>query len=382
MADARDTKKQENGSRLFFESVIEKGKEPTIQYIEKNAYEDMPATWFTFYQLQAQALKKYLGNNKGYTYSRDKGIMPFIEKLAAQKMGVSTKDRWNPMDIVMVKTSKETMIQNKITKIANGSGEKEEKLVKLNIYMAELLTKKDMIPISLKGLTKTAKEAKLEEANMGENKTVEFKLKPQSLKCDLDMTNPPLFDTGEFSFRFFADKEEYGVQIRSFRYSQPTTGPQTDITPKSGGAKLGKVSTKAIEPFLADIGLERPLSVVQDPMISTDGHFSSTQINFWVDFYNKIKDYKIDGQKVDWDFPFELGDKKSSFEKNLKHGLKNCGKDRNALGRITSKLFTLRYIEIYYKISQKQKFKEWLSTLYYGAKKEFSNLNGPFIKIY
>ena len=39
-------------------------------------------------------------------------------------------------------------------------------------------------------------------------------------------------------------------------------------------------------------------------------------------------------------------------------------------------------IEIYYKISQKQKFKEWLSTLYYGAKKEFSNLNGPFIKIY
>ena len=51
---------------------------------------------------------------------------------------------------------------------------------------------------------------------MGENKTVEFKLKSQSLKCDLDMTNPPLFDTGEFSFRFFADKDEIGVQIRSF----------------------------------------------------------------------------------------------------------------------------------------------------------------------
>ena len=384
MADARDTKKQENGSRLFFESVIEKGKEPTIQYIEKNAYEDMPASWFTFYQLQAQALKKYLGSNKGYKYSRDdpNSIMPFIERLAAQKMGVSTKDRWNPMDIVMVKTGKESIIKNKIQKIADGSGEKEEKLVKLNIYMAELLTKKDMIPISLKGLTKNAKEAKLEEANMGSNKTVEFKLKSGSLKCDLDMTNPPLFDTGEFSFRFFADKEEYGVQIRSFRYSQPTTGPQTDITPKSGGAKLGKVSTKAIEPFLAEIGLQRPLSVVQDPMISVDGHFTSTQIKFWVDFYRKIQNYKIDGESVNWDQPLELGDKTSSFEKNLKYGLKNCGNDRNALGRITSKLFTLRYIEIYYKISQKKKFKDWLSTLYYGAKKEFSNLNGPFIKIY
>ena len=30
----------------------------------------------------------------------------------------------------------------------------------------------------------------------------------------------------------------------------------------------------------------------------------------------------------------------------------------------------------------KGKFKEWLETLYYGAKKEFSNLNGPFIKIF
>ena len=137
MADARDTKKQENGSRLFFESVIEKGKEPTIQYIEKNAYEDMPATWFTFYQLQAQALKKYLGNNKGYTYSRDKGIMPFIEKLAAQKMGVSTKDRWNPMDIIMVKTNKEDTIKKKIQKIADLSVPEDEKLIQLNIYMAE-----------------------------------------------------------------------------------------------------------------------------------------------------------------------------------------------------------------------------------------------------
>ena len=112
--DAKITKKQENGSRLFFESVIEKGKEPTIQYIEKNAYEDMPATWFTFYQLQAEALKKYLGNNKGYKYSRDDGIMPFIEDLASKKMGVSTKDRWNPMDIIMVKKDVELMLMMRI----------------------------------------------------------------------------------------------------------------------------------------------------------------------------------------------------------------------------------------------------------------------------
>ena len=28
------------------------------------------------------------------------------------------------------------------------------------------------------------------------------------------------------------------------------------------------------------------------------------------------------------------------------------------------------------------KFEEWLGVLYYGAKKEFGTLNGPFIKIF
>ena len=99
------------------------------------------------------------------------------EKLAAQKMGVSTKDRWNPMDIVMVKTGKESIIKNKIQKIADGSGEKEEKLVKLNIYMAELLTKKDMIPISLKGLTKNAKEGIISFAEGDEQRMMLMGLK-------------------------------------------------------------------------------------------------------------------------------------------------------------------------------------------------------------
>jgi hypothetical protein len=37
---------------------------------------------------------------------------------------------------------------------------------------------------------------------------------------------------------------------------------------------------------------------------------------------------------------------------------------------------------MYQQISTKGKFNEWLSVLYYGAKKEFSDMNGPFIKIY
>ena len=382
MADARDTKMQENGSLVFFEHLIEKGKEPEISNrIFDKAYPNMPAVWYYYYQLQGRALKKYLGNQKEYSYSRDGGIMPTLEE-AAKKMGVTTKDNWNPMDIVMVKKKQEEKIKDQVNEILKGGEEKQAKLEKLNVLMQGLLVSKTLVPISLKGLTKTSKQAKIEEANLGKKKKVEFKLKPNSLKCDLDMEKPPLFDTGEFSLRFFAGDSEYAIQVRSFRYSKPTTGPQTDITPKSGGAKLGKSSVDATRPFLKKLGLELPPSVVKDPMITVSGRFTTKQVNFWTDFYDKIKDYRIEGQKINWDVPLTYGDRKSNFKNNLQKGLKNFEKDENTLGRIFSKLHALRTIELYYKIYKKGKFDKWLETLYYGAKKEFSTLNGPFIKIF
>ena len=381
MADARDTKKQENGSLVFFEQLIEKGKEPTIAFVEKNAYPDMPAIWYYYYQLQGKALKQYLGNQKDYAYSRDDGIMPILET-AAKNMGVSTKDNWNPMDIVMVKKKQQAKIIKQVQEIDKSGDEKTAKLERLNLLMQELLVNKTLLPISLKGLTKTSKQAKIEEANLGKKKQIKFKLKTNSLNCDLDMEKPPLFDTGEFSLRFFAGEAEYALQVRSFRYSKPTTGPQTDITPKSGGAKLGKSSVDATRPFLKKIGLDLPPSVVKDPMITISGKFTTQQIDFWTNLYDKIKDVKIDGQKVSWDAPLVYGDRKSSFKNNLVTGLKNYQKDRNTLGRIFSKLHALRTIQLYQTISKKGVFDKWLETLYYGAKKEFSNLNGPFIKIF
>lgn len=381
MADARDTKKQENGSLVFFEQLIEKGKEPTIAFVEKNAYPDMPAIWYYYYQLQGKALKQYLGNQKDYAYSRDDGIMPILET-AAKNMGVSTKDNWNPMDIVMVKKKQEAKIISQVEEIDKSGDEKTAKLERLNLLMQELLVNKTLLPISLKGLTKTSKQAKIEEANLGKKKQIKFKLKTNSLNCDLDMEKPPLFDTGEFSLRFFAGEAEYALQVRSFRYSKPTTGPQTDITPKSGGAKLGKSSVEATRPFLKKLGLDLPPSVVKDPMITISGKFTTQQIDFWTNLYDKIKDVKIDGQKVSWDAPLVYGDRKSSFKNNLVTGLKNYEKDRNTLGRIFSKLHALRTIQLYQTIYTKGVFDKWLETLYYGAKKEFSNLNGPFIKIF
>ena len=56
--------------------------------------------------------------------------------------------------------------------------------------------------------------------------------------------------------------------------------------------------------------------------------------------------------------------------------------DRSSAGRFSSKLIAMEWAEIWTKIKSKKKMKEWCRCLYYGAKKEFSSKNGPFLKIY
>tara|TARA_B100000900_G_C20542344_1_gene701041 strand:- start:48 stop:1205 length:1158 start_codon:yes stop_codon:yes gene_type:complete len=385
MAGAIETKKQENGSKIVFESVIEKGKFPTTSTIEK-VYPNVPAKWVDNYKLQSQALKKYLGSNKGYVYSRDDGIMPFIERLANKEMGVTKKDAWNPMDIIMVKKQGQAKIMKEIEKIAYTKGmQPKDRLIKLNLYMKDLLKKKIMLPISLKEIKSGVKEAALEESNVSaKSKGVNFSLVPKSLTCDLDVTKPPLFDTGEFGFKIRVDDEQVKVQVRSFRYSKPSTSVQTDLTPigRQSGAKLGKAAADATSAFLAKINLQRPPSPTQDTMIAVDGKFTKNQIDFWDKFYKQIKDVPIEGEKVNWDAPIDLGKQQVTFKRVIEYCLNNKDKDRNVLGRLFSKLVTLRHVHMYQTISKKKMFKEWLSVLYYGAKKEFSDTNGPFIKIY
>ena len=56
--------------------------------------------------------------------------------------------------------------------------------------------------------------------------------------------------------------------------------------------------------------------------------------------------------------------------------------DRSSAGRFSSKLIAMEWAHIWSELSSKGKLKEWCTVLYYGAKKEFSPKNGPFLKIY
>lgn len=387
---ATETAKQENGSRVFFESVIEKGKEPSDSEMLK-VYDGYNFEWKDTYRKQVAALKSFLKSNKGYEYSRDSGIMPFIENIAKQNCGVSVKDRWNPMDIVLVKKNMKKVIEGTIKELTNIDGiSKEANLSLLNTYMKEALEDKILIGVSLKAISKTKKSANAELANMGGDKTgrVDIDLIPGSIKCTLTLGKKKdfLFDTGELGFDM---RTESGGSIhgqsRNFQYSKARNVIQTDLTPKGkdGGAKLGKVSSVAMDKFLPDIGLERPQSATKHPHIPAVGKWTDADKKYWINLYNKLKNEKmVDfGEIAVYQEGKKIGD---TFEQILENAIiyETNSSDRSSGGRFSSKLIAMEWANCWVQIDKKGKMKDWCRVLYYGAKKEFGSSNGPFLKIY
>ena len=388
---AKETAKQENGSRIFLESVIEKGVEPPDKEMIK-VYDDYNLEWKLTYRKQVDAVKSYIGKQKGYEYSRDKGIMPYIENIAKTDCGVAVKDRWDPMDIVMVKKSMRKTVEGTIRELTNMEGmSKESNLLILNAYMREALKDKILIGISLKAIKLNKKKANMELANMREDKSSRINIEPidGSLKCTLTLGRKAnyLFDTGELGFDL---KTESGAEIhgqtRSFQYSKARNVSQTDLTPKGrdAGAKLGKVSSVALDEFLQSNNLERPPSASRHPHIPLVGQWKDNDKKYWINLYDNLKDssYKIDfGDVSVYENNTKIGD---TFEEILNKSIEyeTDNKDRSSAGRFSSKLISMEWAHIWSELSSKGKLKEWCRVLYYGAKKEFSSNNGPFLKIY
>ena len=388
--DARETAKQENGSRYFFESVIEKGKEPTDSEMKK-IYDGFGAEWRSTYSKQTEALKKFLGANKGYEYSRDNGIMPYIEDIAKKECGVSVKDRWNPMDIVLVKKNKKRIIEGTIKELTNIDGmSKDAKLGLLNSYMRETLKEKVLIGVSLKAIAAKKKTASSEVANAGgKSIPTQVDMVKGSLKCILTLGKKKnyLFDTGELGFNMVTAKGgKIHGQSRNFQYSKERNLVQTDLTPKGkdAGAKLGKVSSVALDSFLKGSGLnlERPTSAAKHRHIPPVGKWTDGDKKYWIDLYNKLKNTDVDFGEV---AVYENGTKiADGFESVLDYAInyETEKKDRSSAGRFSSKLIAMEWADVWYQVQRKRKTKEWCTALYYGAKKEFGDSNGPFLKIY
>ena len=391
---AIETAKQENGSRVFFESVIEKRKIPLEKEMLR-VYDGYDASWEATYQKQTAALQGFLGSKKGYVYSRDKGIMPYIEKIAKTQCGVSVKDRWNPMDIVLVKKNMERVVEGTIKELTNIKGmTKDSKLEILNAYMREALQQRVLVGVSLKAIAEKKKSANAELANMAGKGSARTNVNylPGSLKCDLTLGKKKnyLFDTGELGFDLVTETGgSIHGQSRNFQYSKARNVIQTDLTPKGkdAGAKLGKVSSVALDGFLRSVGLQRPPSASSHTNIPAVGHWNNIDRDYWTSLYESIKDGTVGGKGINFGqlAVYENGSiVRTGFPWVLEMAIEyeTEDKDRSSGGRFSSKLIALEWAKIWIEIDKKGKLREWCTSLYYGAKKEFSSKNGPFLKIY
>lgn len=404
---AGDTSKQENGSKVYFEKYIESTRLPNEQDLFNAIKKVWPEItkdakvgleWMSTYRKQAEALKKYLGNSKGYNYSRDErnGFMFYIESIAKSRCGVKTKDNWDPADIYMVKKNKEISIRKKIDDITQNPDEMAN-IYSLNSYMRELIQSKDLVPVSLKAISKSKTIATTELSNMGKGKTKTIQFSNMGpLKCYLNFgTNsktPSEIDNGEIAGQFKAGDSLVNWQTRNFNMSSPRGGVQTDLTPtgKDAGAKIGKASADAIDAFFdkyrTKLGVSRPVSAGKDPYIPAVGKWTATDKKYWIDFQKVLKKYKVNGKPIDFGKMVILSKGKlisqGKFEKVLDYCIKEEESTRYAAGRLSSKLTCMRWAYVWALIEQKGLMDEWLKTLYYGAKKEFRDTNGPFLKIY
>jgi hypothetical protein len=406
--NAIETAKQENGSKVYFRKYIESSKAPSESELFSEVVKVYPdlakntalrEVWLSTYKKQATALKLYLGNNKGYNYSRDEsnGFMSFIEDIAKSRCGVKTKDNWDPADIYMVKSNKERVIRNKIDSITKSEDEMAN-IYSLNAYMRELIQSKDLLPVSLKAISKTKQKADLELSNMGKagkQKQIEFALNGP-LKCYANFgTNsktPTEIDNGEIAGQFMVGDVIVNWQTRNFNMSTARGGVQTDLTPtgKDSGAKIGKASADAIDDFFAKnynkLGIIRPVNAGKDPHIPEVGKWDATTKKYWIDFHKELKKFKVNKKDIDFgDMKVVYKNKevsKGSFQQVLDYCIREEQSTRYAAGRLSSKLTCMRWAYAWALIEKKGLMDEWIKTLYYGAKKEFRDTNGPFIKIY
>ncbi len=389
--DAIETAKQENGSRVFLQSVIENRVEPSDDVMLR-VYDGYNLAWKLTYRKQVAAVKKYIKNRKGYEYSRDDGTMPFIENIAKTHCGVSVKDRWNPMDIIMIKKNKKDVIEGTIRELTTIEGmNTPSNLTILNAYMRSVLESKLLIGISLKAIKANKQVANWELANVKSDKSTRFTIQPidGSVKLNLTLGKKKnyLFDTGELGFDLVTDSgAEIHGQSRNFQYSKERNVVQTDLTPKGkdAGAKLGKVSTVALDKFLGDLGLKRPKSASKHFRIPQVGNWKDADKQYWIDLYGELNNssFSIDfGEVAVYENGTRIG---KGFEEVLNKSIEyeTENKDRSSAGRFSSKLIGMEWAKIWQQLSKKGKLEEWGKVLYYGAKKEFSSKNGPFMKIY
>lgn len=369
VGDAAETAKQENCSRLFFESYVEKGKFPSKNEVY-NIYPLVNDLWMHTFEQQSIALKKYLGTNKQYKYYRGDGIMETVESTALSFGVVRNKDAWNPSDVYLVKKDKEAAIAKELLKIKKqytGS----EGLDALNVYMRSLFANKQLIGVSLKRLGDLKSVAHVEETNAAATRVVKketFALQ-SNITINLDYSGLE-FTTREMSFKIVVEGETNGsvpAQIRGFPGQGERETVQTELTKFTGGARLGKVPSNVIDSFFGKYGRTR----VKGSELPKVGAWTEEDIQRYIKLFNEING------DINWGSTVRTTNQFESF-------LRDCiNKERDSVtfaNNFSNKLQGMHYAAAMLAFKKQGVLGDFLKVLFYGAKKDLSTA-GPFIKI-
>ena len=128
--------------------------------------------------------------------------------------------------------------------------------------------------------------------------------------------------------------------------------------------------------------MSRPASPSKHPHIPMVGQWKDGDKAYWTNLYSSLSSKGIDfGEVAIYNNGQKIGEGIEEIIKtSIEYETKNM--DRSSGGRFSSKLISLEWAKIWVEISEKKMLREWCTSLYYGAKKEFSSKNGPFLKIY
>ena len=364
--DAITTAKQENVTRLYCQTYMNtNGKFPSNAET-KEIYSDVNDEWFRTFEAQAISICKWLGSN-GYIFSRDEGIMPYLENVA-KKCGVTTKDSWNPADIYAVKKNSQDAILKDFAAIGERKMDKAAKLDALNSYMRSKIATKELVGISLKKLLKgKVKTVELTNAKRKEPLS-DIEILPSSIKLNLDISAKNEFVTGDFSMKIKAEGKIVAVQVRAFA-GGPRESTQMDMGGVGAAAKLGKVSAnEAIEPFIRKHGLQRRMGT----HLPKVGKWTEKDIVKYIAEQKSLKSVKIGGVSIDWG--------KSDWGTVLRDAIEYEKDISRTASQLSAKLQCFQWVTIFDTIQRKGKLQEFLSVLYFGAKKQYDTA-GPFLKV-
>jgi len=244
-----------------------------------------------------------------------------------------------------------------------------QKLDMLNDYMRQVFKTRELIGISLKKLGNTVK---IEETNIVRQQSIkDISIIPQSFKLDLDLAPNGEFRTGEMKFQIKAEGGIVNVQIRAFS-GGVRESTQMDMTGAGAAAKLGKVSAReAIDPFLNSIS--PPLKRRMGTAIPKVGEFTDANIKQYVDEQKSISGVTIGGSRID----FGMND----WETTLRNAIELEKDNNRTASQLSAKLQCFQWVKIFRDVESKNKLKDFLTILYFGAKKQYSTA-GPFLKIY